>query len=233
MSIGIFIFADKLIIISNDSIRMLDFGFNAVSIEKDVVLNKNSDSIQLLTIIIYNSKGLRSALYIKLTKNGSAYKSVLYYPDITLGAQNNSATGSFASLSNGLVYVLNNAFQNQQLIDLLYYYNTIDFNALGSPGSNITGIYSGSNAPEYWTAKNTTYFSRNIINIPVASFDNAINDSLIIANTFANGGRKAKSLAANQIWAFQTQAGKFGLIKVIQVDGQESGSVKIAVKMQQ
>lgn len=239
ITIGIKAFANNgenltnLLIISNDSIRLFDYGFNAISIDKDVLINKNSDSIQDLAIIIRNSKGLSSTLNIKLIKNGSAYKSVIYFPEITLGAQNNIAFGSFASLANAQVYVLNNAYQNQQLIDLLYYYNTIDFNALGSPGANVTGIYSGSNAPEYWTVKNTTYFSRNIINVPVSSFDNAINDSLIIANTFVNGGRKAKSLASNQIWAFQTQSGKFGLIKVIQVDGQESGSVKIAVKIQQ
>lgn len=223
----------NLLIISNDSLRLLDYGFNAVSIDKDVLINKNSDSIQDLTIIIRNAKGISAVLKIKLIKNGSAYKPVISYPNITLGAQNNLSTGSFISFSNGWVYNLNDASQNQSLIDLLYFYHTLEFNTLASPGANVTGIYSGSNAPEYWSVKKTIYFSRNIINISVSSFDNAQNDSLIIANTFTNGGRKAKGLAANQIWAFQTETGKFGLIKIIQVIGQENGTVQIAIKMQQ
>ena len=101
--------------------------------------------------------------------------------------------------------------------------------------ANITGIYSGTNAPEYWITKNTTYFSRSVINIPLQSFDNAQNDSIIIANKFTEGtgGRKAKALAVNQIWALQTQAKKLGLLKIIAVNGQENGSVQFTVKVQQ
>jgi len=223
----------NLLIISNDSSRLFDYGFNAISIDKDLLINKTADSIQKIDIIIRNAKGLTASLRIYLSKNGSAYKPIVYYPEITLGAQNNTSLGSFVSLSDAMVYNLNSAFQNQALIDLLYFYNTTDYNALGSPGANVAGLYQGINAPEYWTVKNTTYFSRFALNMTVNTFDNASNDSLIIANTFINGGRKAKSLAANQIWAFQTHNGKFGLIKIIQVNGFESGSVKFALKMQQ
>lgn len=237
--IGIKAWADKgdnicnLLITSNDSLRLLDYGFNATQIDKDIIINKNSDSIQHIRITIRNSNGLSISKQIVLTKNGSAYKPVIYYPQIILGGQSNLAVGSFCSLNNGLICNQNDAFQNQSLINLLYFYHPVEFNTLASPGANLTGIYQGLNSPEFWAIKNTTYFSRNTINIPISSFDNAVNDSLIIANTFTNGGRKAKGLAANQIWAFQTNLGKFGLIKIIEVNGQEDGTLKIAVKMQQ
>ncbi len=239
ITIGLKAFANQgenlcnLLVISNDSVRLLDYGFNASVIDKDVLINKNSDSIQKLDFIIRNTKGLSTSLQIVLTKNGSAYKPIIYYPEITLGGQSNLIVGSFYSLGNGLVYNQNDAFQNQSLINLLYFYHTLEFNTLASPGANVIGIYLGANAPEFWTLKNTTYFSRNTINIPTSSFDNASNDSLIIANTFINGGRKAKGLTSGQIWAFQTENNKFGLIKILEVNGQESGTVKIAVKMQQ
>ncbi len=239
ITIGLKAFANQgenlcnLLVISNDSIRLLDYGFNASVIVKDVLINKNSDSIQKLDFIIRNTKGLSTSLQIVLTKNGSAYKPIIYYPEITLGGQSNLTVGSFYSLGNGLVYNQNDASQNQTLINLLYFYHPLEFNTLASPGANVTGIYQGANAPEFWTLKNTTYFSRNTINIPTSSFDNASNDSLIIANTFINGGRKAKGLTSGQIWAFLTENNKFGLIKILEVNGQESGTVKIAVKMQQ
>ncbi|MCX6231196.1 MAG: hypothetical protein NTZ33_06595 [Bacteroidetes bacterium] len=225
----------NLVIKSNNSLSLLDFGFNAASIDKDFVIHKNTDSIQKISIIIYNKTGLCDSIVLKLYKNGSAYKAVIYYPSITLGGQNNTSIGSFSSFSNGLVYNLNDASTNQALIDLLYYYSVTnqEYNCIASPGANITGIFSGANAPEFWSVKNTTYFSRTVINIPLSSFDNALNDSIIIANIFSNGGRKAKALTANQIWGFQTQTGKFGLMKIINVNGLESGTVQIAVKLQQ
>jgi hypothetical protein len=214
---------------------LLNFGLNAANIDKDFVIHKNADSIQRISIIIRNKIGLSDSIILKLYRNGSAYKPVMYYPSIILGGQNNTVVGSFSSLSNGLIYHLNDAAVNQSLIDLLYYYSITnqEYNCIASPGANVSGIFSGSNAPEFWSVKNTTYFSRSTINIPVSAFDNALNDSIIIANIFSNGGRKAKALSANQIWGFQTQSGKFGLMKIISVNGLESGTVQIAIKIQQ
>jgi hypothetical protein len=226
----------NLIVKSNETMSLLDYGFNVPTFDKDFVIYKNADSIQKITIIIRNKIGLSDSINIILRRNGSAYKPILSF-NITLGGQNNSTIGSFLSLSNGLVYSLVDASQNQALIDLLYYYttNNSEYNTIASAGANITGIYSGINAPDYWATKNTTFFSRSLINIPLQSFDNAQNDSIFIANKFTEGtgGRKAKALAANQIWGLQTQAKKLGLIKVISVNGQENGMVQFAVKVQQ
>ena len=224
----------NLIVKSNYSTSLLDYGFNASTIDKDIVIYKNADSIQKISIVIRNKNGLSDSVNIILRRNGSAYKPILTL-NITLGGQNNATIGSFASLSNGLVYSLTDASQNQALIDLLYYYtaSNSEYNTIASAGANITSFFSGTNAPEYWITKNTTYFSRSVINIPLQSFDDAQNDSIIIANIFTNGGRKAKALATNQIWGLQTQTGKFGLLKVIYVNGYENGSIQFAVKVQQ
>ena len=112
---------------------MLDYGFNIPSIDKDIVIYKNADSIQKIAIIIRNKIGLSDSINIILRRNGSAYKPILSF-NITLGGQNNSTIGSFSSLSNGLVYSLVDASQNQALIDLLYYYTTYnsEYNAIAS-----------------------------------------------------------------------------------------------------
>ena len=224
----------NLIVESNNSLRLLDYGFNASSIDKDVLIHKNTDSIQKISVIIRNINGKSDTVSIVLQKNGSAYKPIRSYV-FTLGGQNNTAYGSFASFTNGIVYSMADASQNQALIDILYYYNplNLEYNCLASAGGNIIGIYAGTNSPENWTIKNTTYFSRTLVDIPLSAFDNAQTDSIIIANLFTNGGRKAKALSPNQIWGFQTQTGNFGLLKIIEVNGLESGSLKFAVKMQQ
>ncbi|MFZ4398989.1 MAG: hypothetical protein ACOYO1_03055 [Bacteroidales bacterium] len=224
----------NLIIHSNNDQVLLDYGFNATQIDKDVIIHKNADSIQIISIIIRNKNGGSDSISISLRKNGSAYKTVFSY-NFILGGQNNSSIGSFASLSNGMIYSLTDASQNQSLIDILYYYSLAnqEYNCLSSSGGNVAGIFSGVYAPENWSLKNTTYFSRSIINIPISCFDEAQNDSIIIANIFSNGGRKAKALVNNQIWGLQTQNGKYGLLKIIEVNGMENGNIKFAVKVQQ
>ena len=224
----------NFIVESNNSQRLVDYGFNASTFDKDFIIHKNADSIQKISIIIRNINGGSDSVCIILQKNGSAYKPILSYVFI-LGGQNNTTFGPSASFTNGLVYSLSDASQNQALIDVLYYYNplNLEYNCLASAGGNIIGIYAGTNSPENWTIKNTTYFSRTLVDIPLSAFDNAQTDSIIIANLFTNGGRKAKALTPNQIWGFQTQSGKFGLLKIIEVNGLESGSLKFAVKMQE
>ena len=70
-------------------------------------------------------------------------------------------------------------------------------------------------------------------------FDNAYNDSLIIANyTSATvGKRKFKSCRPGYVIPFEITAGalsgKRGLIKIISINGQDTGFMEFALKIQQ
>lgn len=221
----------QLLIYANN-LSVFDYALNASSLDKEVEFTKAETEEDNFSIIVRNAESLSDTLKLKIKKAGAKYGEIVEYTAITMGGQTNTNVGAFASMQNGLVYLQSVASTNQGLIDLAYYYNATDKNTLAAPGSNLAGIYPGANAPETWTTKNTTYYSRTVLNISADAFSKSKNDSLIVANTFTDGGRKAKGLAVGQIWGIQTQNGKMGLFKVLEVTGTENGTVKIAVKIQ-
>jgi len=221
----------QLLVYSNNT-SVLDFAFNASTLDKDAEFTKAEIEDEKFSIIVRNAESLSDTISLNIKKEGVKYGEIVEFSSIMLGGQHNTNVGAFGSLQNGLVYLQSIASTNQSLIDLAYYYNSTDLNTLAAPGSNLTGIYPSTNSPETWEVKNTSYYSRAVLNISADAFSKCKNDSLIIANAFTDGGRKAKGLAVGQIWGIQTQKGKKGLIKVLEVNGTETGTVKIAVKIQ-
>ncbi len=144
---------------------------------------------------------------------------------ITLGAQNNTQGSSFAS-STGTVYTLAQAAQNSHLVDFMYYYGATNQATLAAPGDAQTAqVYS---QVSNWTTKNNTKFVKN----PTINFDNLSATTDISGVTFGSE-TKANQLAANNIIAFKTDAGKIGFIKVNSITGTNDGTINITVKVQQ
>jgi hypothetical protein len=219
---------------SNDTTTLFDEGFNVPDFDKDITIIKNSLEIEVINITISDISGKKASLSFTITKAGENWGNILEY-SFLLGGQSNTTTGSFVSLQNGVTYMQDEAFNNQTLIDLCYYYaSATDLATIASPGANLSNIYSGTTDPVNWTIKNTTYFSRNIVNMNVEMFDTISNDKFIIANmtTTSEGGRKAKNLVAGNIYAFVNQAGKNGLLKVINQTGSETGDIEFVIKIQ-
>jgi hypothetical protein len=159
------------------------------------------------------------------------------YGPITLGAQNNTTEKGFISFSNSTstTYTMDEAFNHQADIDMfLFYENTtshVNLMTLAAPGSNITGIFTGSSSPENYLEKNVTYFVKT--ELSAAQFDLVTNDAVIL-NSFnpSNKFKKAKVLTAGDVYAFMLQSGKYGLLKVIVTTGVEDGTTEFAVKIQ-
>ncbi len=167
--------------------------------------------------------------------SSSIYGDIGYMPSIRLGAQKNTTIGSFYSLAANLVYNQSEAFNQQGLINLLYYFDTIDAdkNTIASPGANVDAtVYPGTTGITNWAIRNTTRFGLQE-NITSGQFDLCRNDSLILSNTFEfeSGFRKAKNLAGNQIYSFVTNSGLKGLFKVLEVRGESEGDIAIAIKI--
>jgi hypothetical protein len=159
------------------------------------------------------------------------------YAGITLGAQNNAAVESFISYSNNAAtkYFQAAAFDHQADIDMFCFYeNTTahqNYMTLAAPGSGITGIFTGGTAPDSYTTKNVTYFVKTTLT--AAEFDAVTNDAVVL-NSFDpnNKFKKAKALAAGEVYAFKLQSGKYGLFKVTNVTGVEDGTLQMDVKVQ-
>lgn len=168
--------------------------------------------------------------------SASIFGAIKTISSIKLGAQNNTEFGSFYSLSTQTVYNQAEAYENQSLIHLLYFYDLIetDANTISSPGASIdASVFQGPTGLSDWSLKNVARFVYQS-NLTAADFDQSKNDSLILSNTFefSIGKRKAKNLAQGQVYSFITESGIKGLFKVLQVDEKESGSIEIAIKMQ-
>jgi hypothetical protein len=151
----------------------------------------------------------------------------------TLGAQENMTTGGFYSVSGNKVYTMDAASQDQAAIDILCFFEEANGNniAVASPGTGISGIFTGNSAPENWTTQNTTYFNRT--QLTTAQFDAlAETDELIVTSyDTAIDSRKAKDLKIDDIVAFKTEAGLNGIFKVTEVTQGTDGSVAFEVKV--
>jgi hypothetical protein len=148
-----------------------------------------------------------------------------------LGAQENNVNEGFYSVSGNSVYTMADAAQNQALIDMFCFYEEGNDIAIASPGTGITGIFTGESAPENWTTQNTTYFTKTTLT--PAQFDALAETDELIVGSFdtANAFRKAKKLTADDIYAFKTQAEAYGLFKVTEVTQGTDGSVAYEVKV--
>jgi hypothetical protein len=165
----------------------------------------------------------------------STWSPVDHLPSVVMGAQANTNTGSFYSLTAQQTRNLEDAFADQASINLLYYDEPVsgDENTIASPGANVdASIFTGIQGLSNWTVRNTTRFLFEADIVP-EEFDNCLNDSLILANTFdfETGKRKAKNLKPGQVYAFVTDSGRKGLFKVVDVEGREEGFVEISIKM--
>lgn len=157
------------------------------------------------------------------------------YNVILLGAQDNPTDPSFLSTSDGVSYMQAQAFDNQAKIDMFCFYeNTASHQnlmTLASPGSNITGIFTGATSPENYTIKNVTFFVKTTYT--TAQFDAVTTDENIITGFDpANKFKKAKQLAVGEVYAIQVQSGKYGLLKITNVTGTETGKLEFTLKMQ-
>ena len=225
-----------IIRVESDEIEtFLDSGMNTPSLDYEKVFVKGIKESEKWIFIIRDRDGKSAEISFNVVKDSSsAYGNIFYFPSVEMGAQNNS-TGSFYSLTEDSVYTLNQAFENQEKIDLCYYYDFIDTdeNTIASPGANIDeSVYPGVNGLSNWTTRRTTRFK--LTNITQVDFLNAHNDSLlIVAYGQSEGNRKAKNLQTGNIFSFKNEDGRIGLFLVNSVSGMDAGTVNISIKVQQ
>lgn len=151
----------------------------------------------------------------------------------TLGAQSNTTFGGYYSVTDNIVFTQANAFANQAAVDILCFFEEASGNniAIASPGSGITGIFTGDTAPENWTIQNTTYFFNTTLT--AEQFDALAETDQLIVSSFVevDSRRKAKDMQPGLVVSFKTVDGTYGLLKVIEVVQGATGSVKFEVKI--
>jgi len=221
----------KLVLKADDQVIM-DSTLNAIQVSLDFNIVKGASASETWKFSVTYAAGKVTESNIVLSRPSTEIAS---YSAVKLGAQDNTTDPSFFSTSDGTTYFQSAAFNNQAKIDMFCFYeNTTshqNFTTLGAPGSNITGIFSGNTAPDNYTVKNLTYFVKTTLT--AAQFEAITNDEVILQSYDpSNQFKKAKNLQAGDVWAFKTQAGKFGVLKVTSVVPETNGSLEMAVKIQ-
>jgi hypothetical protein len=210
----------------------LDSGLNNSSMNYCRSILKSNSQYEIWTFSVMDKDRNKSGISIKLTKKPAiSYGDIIFFPSVILGAQNNTNAGHFYSLSNNIIYNQQDAFNNQQLIDLIYYYGLYE-STLSSPNeAEVPLFYTGITGIAGWTIKNETRYDTTSVTVP--EFDSSANDSLLLTEyDQINGKKKAKYLQPGMIVSFRNQTGKIGLLKVNSVNETDSGSIDISIKVQ-
>lgn len=215
------------IIMLDSTINTTEFNFNFYTI-------KGIADTEEWVITVTDISGNSFNKTVTITANFGEINS---FTTVLMGAQDNVEVESFLSLSHNLatLYFQAQAFQNQADIDMFCFFENNEESqnmmSLAAPGTGIDGIFSGATAPENYEIKNTTYFVKT--SLTAAEFDAAQNDALILDSYDPdNKYRKAKLLTAGDVYSFKLQSGLFGLLKVIAVDGEETGTLELSIKVQ-
>jgi hypothetical protein len=143
----------------------------------------------------------------------------------TLGGGGNTTIGSFfASTGTTHVYKQTPATSSSSLIDIIYHY-TSGAELFAPSNATIQDLYSLSFATYNATKFKTT-------SLTTAQFD-AVDDDVAIVTAADGASATMLNVAANDVVAFVTAAGKKGLLKVVAVTGNNTGTIDIVVKVQQ
>ncbi len=221
-------------ITENDTIT-IDTGIynHTITFVKKIV--KSNSDFETWTFTASDRNRVKSeSITINISKKEfSTYNDIIHIPSVLFGFQNNNEIGSFYSLSSQEIFDTENAYNFQDNIHLVAYYDySGDEHVIASPGANISeGTFAGSYDIVNWTTLNTTRFL--LSDISTDEFDNCSNDSLIYETsfTFEVGKRKAKNLSQGDVYAFVSDKGYFGLIKVKSLTGTNEGNIEIEIKM--
>jgi len=221
----------KIKLKTDTEVIALDSGMNSSSFDYEYKLSKTLAKLETLTFIITDIEGHTAEISLNIHLKAIKYGEINHFSGIILGAQNCTTNGGFYSLSNNTVYFKTEAQNNQALIDLVYFYNSKNSNALSSPAMSSDGEVTGVNL---WTTKNETLFATDA-NLSIAKFNAMQHDSLLlVATSLATDAwkAKAKTLAVGNIYYFKTKNSKLGIFKVNSVQGTDVGTVEIDLKIQ-
>jgi hypothetical protein len=227
-------------IANGDTLIQLDKGIFAGSegFDADFTFAKSESEIEIWRIIVMNAdRQVAEKSFTIHLGAGTAYGPIWFYDNIKLSFQNNHQSGHFLDVNTGLLYDENTVAGHEAEIDLLcYYYITSGLSSptFTCPGyTAAVGYYPLLNS---WTVKNNTlydYLSSDNNLISISEFDQAQNDSLLVTAYQPNKvSGNCKYGYTGKVIPFKTQQGKYGLVKVIQADEVETGTITVAVKIQ-
>ncbi|MFO7613215.1 MAG: hypothetical protein R6W71_01100 [Bacteroidales bacterium] len=206
------------------------FTYNDATFTFEATFTANSQiGIERITFEITDKAGQKASIYLDITTEPDVIP-IEYFSMRIMGSYLSVTGSSFASI-NGNVYTMAEAFANQAIIDLLYWWGASAFATIGAPDDeNANLVYTGPNGLQNWTTKNGTRFKTTTVT--ATEFD-ALNDGALIIDA-ATGSDQTRigSLTVGNVIAFITVTGKHGLIKVVNINDGAAGDITIDIKVE-
>lgn len=177
---------------------------------KDFQITLNGVGEGILKAKITDEKGEYAEVSFKVTVKQAGVE-VKKKTNVEFGSFND-AIGSFYGTSNETVYTISQAFQNQALVDIIFFDGATNHNTLAAPDDAEANSINDFNLVN-WTKKNKTRFI--LTTMTAAEFD-AIGEIYQFPEFVeANASTKANNLAAGNVVYFKTEAGKHGYAKIV------------------
>lgn len=225
---------------------VLDSGLNSAGF----VVNKTfyqgvEDEVEWVFTVMDRERKSASTSISIIKDPDSQFGGIHYFPNITLGYQNNTEIGHFLNPLTGEIFRTDSAKLFQELIDILVYFNySAQFGVLQpSPTFSSPGEDPNGNAEMYddfypslleWNTRNYTKWDIRADNgVTEELFYNAQNDSLLIVSYDNVWGKKKYKWSYEGLFIpFETAAGKKGIIRVLEADFDDTGTISFSMKIQ-
>lgn len=199
----------KLELVSaNSTTTLVDSTFNAETFNADYQISF-SDTGQLTLnakITDEDNRSEEASFQITVEEGGVKVKK---NTDLTLGSWND-AIGSFYDTQNEAVYTISSAKENQETVDFIFFKGATNQNTFAAPDDEDVNTIETFQLDD-WTVKNATRFV--MADMDAAAFD-AIGDYHIFPE-FTGTDSRINNLENGDVVYFQTEAGKHGYIKVV------------------
>ena len=225
---------------------VLDEGMNIEGFTRDLTFYQSIEEQVVWTLAVMDRNRNEASVSITVNKDpNSQFGGIYEFPSIRMGYQSCTSYGHFFLPLMDKVFYTDSAAMYQNLVDILVYFNYREDNGImkpsptfSSPGEETTPtteLYTDYYPTlTSWTTRNYTKYDIRAVNgVTAVGFDNAHNDSLLIVSYDDVWGKKKYKWAyAGTFIPIQTAAGKRGIIRVLEADTVETGTVRFALKLQ-
>ncbi len=225
---------------------VLDSGLNSAGFNTSLTFYQGVEESVVWQLSVMDRNRMESFVSITIYKDpASQFGGIYEFENIRMGYQLNTLYGHFFLPLMNKVYFEDSASMYQDQVDILVYFNyREDLGVLKpSPTFSSPGEETSANGELYddyypflknWNVRNYTKYDIRASNgITEELFENCHHDSLLIVSYDDVWGKKKYKWAyPGTFIPIQTSTGKKGIIKVLEAEETESGSIAFSLKIQ-